>query len=312
MPIRVPNALPAAEILQQEHIFVMDDDRAYSQDIRPLKIVVLNLMPLKQETEVQLLRLLGNTPLQVDITLLRPMSHESKNTSKEYLETFYKTFSEIKHEGFDGMIITGAPVEQLEFEKVGYWDELTEIMAWSTKHVTSTMHICWGAQAGLYYHYGIKKYGLSQKKFGVFAHEQVEYEKLLQGLDDKVFIPHSRHTEVSREEIEACEDLKLLLYSEEAGVALAMSKDGKHIFATGHAEYDPWTLDKEYQRDLAKNLPIEMPNHYYIEDKVENGTLVKWRSHAYILFSNWLNYYVYQVTPYDVNAICEVVDSQGM
>ncbi|MGL4344851.1 MAG: homoserine O-acetyltransferase MetA [Cellulosilyticaceae bacterium] len=303
MPIRVPNALPAAEILQKEHIFVMDDDRAYSQDIRPLKIVVLNLMPLKQETEVQLLRLLGNTPLQIDITLLRPMSHESKNTSKEYLETFYKTFSQIKNESFDGMIITGAPVEQLEFEKVSYWDEMTEIMAWSTKHVTSTMHICWGAQAGLYYHYGIKKYGLSQKKFGVFAHEQVEYEKLLQGLDDEVFIPHSRHTEVSREEIEQCEALKLLLYSEEAGVALAMSKDGRHIFATGHAEYDPWTLNHEYQRDLAKNLPIEMPNHYYIEDKVENGTIVKWRSHAYILFSNWLNYYVYQVTPYNLNEI---------
>lgn len=312
MPIRVPNALPAAEILQQEHIFVMDDDRAYSQDIRPLKIVVLNLMPLKQETEVQLLRLLGNTPLQVDITLLRAMSHESKNTSREYLETFYKTFSEIKHEGFDGMIITGAPVEQLEFEKVGYWDELTEIMEWSKKHVTSTMHICWGAQAGLYYHYGIPKYALSHKQFGVFSHEQVTYEKLLQGLDDEVFIPHSRHTAVSREAVEACEDLKLLLHSEEAGVALVMSKDGKHIFATGHAEYDPWTLDKEYQRDLAKNLPIKMPNHYYIEDKIENGTNVKWRSHAYILFSNWLNYYVYQVTPYDVNAIYVDHDTQGL
>ncbi len=303
MPIRVPNALPAVEILQEENIFVMDENRAVTQDIRELKIVVLNLMPIKQETEVQLLRLLGNTPLQIDITLLRPISHDSKNTSKKHLENFYETFDQIKHLNFDGMIITGAPVEQLEFEKVTYWSELTEIMEWSKKHVTSTFHICWGAQAGLYYHYGIQKYQLTQKKFGVFEHHIVNFEKLLQGLDDIVYIPHSRHSEITKEEILACPDLKLLLHSEEAGVALVTSKDGKYIFATGHAEYDPHTLGKEYIRDLEKNLPIDMPHNYYVDDQVEKGTLVRWRSHAYILFLNWLNYYVYQVTPYNLDEI---------
>ncbi|WP_070000480.1 homoserine O-acetyltransferase MetA [Cellulosilyticum sp. I15G10I2] len=303
MPIRVPNALPAIEILQQENIFVMDENRAVKQDIRALKIAVLNLMPIKQETEVQLLRLISNTPLQIDITLLRPISHDSKNTSQEHLETFYKTFDQIKHLKFDGMIITGAPVEQLEFEKVTYWHELTQIMEWSKHHVTSTFHICWGAQAGLHYHYGIPKYHLPQKKFGVFEHEIVNFEKLLQGLDDIVYIPHSRHTEVSKEEILSCKDLKLLLHSEQAGVALVISNDGKHIFATGHAEYDPHTLGKEYMRDLEKNLPIEIPDNYYIDDEMEKGTLVRWRSHAYILFSNWLNYYVYQVTPYNLDEI---------
>lgn len=303
MPIRVPNALPAIDILQKENIFVMDENRAVSQDIRALKIVVLNLMPIKQETEVQILRLLGNTPLQIDITLLRPISHDSKNTSQEHLEAFYKTFNQITHLKFDGMIITGAPVEQMEFEKVNYWDELTEIMEWSKKHVTSTFHICWGAQAGLHYHYGIQKYQLTQKKFGVFEHTAVNFEKLLQGLDDIVYIPHSRHSEVSAEEILACEDLKLLLYSDKAGVALVISKDGKHIFATGHAEYEPGTLEKEYMRDLKNNLPIEMPDNYYIDDEIEKGTVVRWRSHAYILFSNWLNYYVYQVTPYNLDEI---------
>ncbi len=303
MPIRVPNALPAIEILQQENIFVMDESRAITQDIRALKIAVLNLMPIKQETEVQLLRVLGNTSLQIDITLLRPISHDSKNTSREHLEAFYKTFDQIKHLKFDGMIITGAPVEQLEFEKVSYWKELTQIMEWSKKHVTSTFHICWGAQAGLYYHYGISKYQLPQKKFGVFEHEIMNFEKLLQGLDDIVYIPHSRHTEVTQEEILSCKDLKLLLHSKQAGVALVISQDGKHIFATGHAEYDPHTLGKEYIRDLEKNLPIEIPDNYYIDDEVEKGTLVRWRSHAYILFSNWLNYYVYQVTPYNLDEI---------
>ncbi len=303
MPIRVPNALPAIEILQQENIFVMDESRAITQDIRALKIAVLNLMPIKQETEVQLLRVLGNTSLQIDITLLRPISHDSKNTSREHLEAFYKTFDQIKHLKFDGMIITGAPVEQLEFEKVSYWKELTQIMEWSKKHVTSTFHICWGAQAGLHYHYGISKYQLPQKKFGVFEHEIMNFEKLLQGLDDIVYIPHSRHTEVTQEEILSCKDLKLLLHSKQAGVALVISQDGKHIFATGHAEYDPHTLGKEYIRDLEKNLPIEIPDNYYIDDEVEKGTLVRWRSHAYILFSNWLNYYVYQVTPYNLDEI---------
>lgn len=303
MPIRIANELPAKEILRQENIFVMDEHRANHQDIRELKIVVLNLMPIKQDTEVQILRLLGNTPLQVDITLLRPISHESKNTSKEYLENFYKTFLEIKNQTFDGMIITGAPVEQMEFEEVTYWEELTEIMGWSKNHVTSTLHICWGAQAGLYYHYGIQKKLLDKKKFGVFEHHIVQFEKLVQGLDDRVYIPHSRHTGISKEKILACEELTLLLDSEEAGVALIMSQDGKNIFATGHAEYDPDTLGKEYQRDLKKNLPIEVPLNYYIDDEMEKGTIVKWRSHACILFSNWLNYYVYQVTPYNLEEI---------
>lgn len=304
MPIRIPNALPAREILEGEKIFVMDEARAMTQDIRELKIVILNLMPVKQETEVQLLRLLGNTPLQLDIILLRPISHHSKNTSMEYLETFYKTFAEIENENFDGMIITGAPVEQMAFEEVNYWNELTEIMAWTDSHVTSTLHICWGAQAGLYYHYGIAKSSLEKKMFGVFEHEIVRFGKILQGLDDVVYIPHSRHTEVDREALLACESLVVLLDSKEAGIAMAMSKDGKNIFAMGHAEYDPWTLGNEYKRDLEKQLPIEVPVNYYIDDEMHKGTVVKWRSHAHLLFSNWLNYYVYQVTPYNLNEIC--------
>ncbi|MGL4798468.1 MAG: homoserine O-acetyltransferase MetA [Cellulosilyticaceae bacterium] len=303
MPIRVPNQLPAGEILQKENIFIMDEARAMTQDIRELKIVILNLMPIKQETEVQLLRLLGNTPLQIDITLLRPISHESKNTSTEYLETFYKTFEEVKEETFDGMIITGAPVEQMAFEEVNYWDEMVTIMEWSKKHVTSTFHICWGAQAGLYYHYGIQKHSLDKKKFGVFAHQIVGRESMVQGLDDEVYIPHSRHTSIFKEDVLAHKELNLLLYSEEAGVALVASKDGKQIFATGHAEYDPCTLGNEYKRDLEKQLPIEMPHNYYIDDEMEKGTRVSWRSHAYIMFSNWLNYYVYQKTPFDLREI---------
>nr|WP_307989395.1 homoserine O-succinyltransferase [uncultured Niameybacter sp.] len=303
MPIRVPNQLPAAEILQKENIFIMDEDRAIRQDIRELKIVIMNLMPIKQETEVQLLRLLGNTPLQIDITLLRPASHESKNTSSEYLNTFYKTFDEVNHEKFDGMIITGAPVEQMPFEEVTYWQELADIMEWTKTHVTSTFHICWGAQAGLYYHYGISKYNLPEKRFGIFSHDRVGTAPLLYGLDDKVYIPHSRHTEIDRKEVQDCKELYILLDSEEAGVALAISKDGKQIFATGHSEYDPWTLGNEYKRDLNKGLSIEMPNHYFVENDMEKGPNVKWRSHAYILFSNWLNYYVYQVTPYNLGEI---------
>lgn len=301
MPIKVPNTLPAIEILQKEDIFVMDETRAVAQDIRELKIAILNLMPVKQETEVQLLRLLSNTPLQMDITLVRPSSHDSKNTSKEYLRTFYKTFKEIKGQNYDGMIITGAPVEQIPFEEVTYWDELAEIMEWSKKHVTSTFHICWGAQAGLYYHYGISKYPLEEKQFGIFEHIKIESEKLLQGLDDYVNIPHSRHSEVRREDIETCSALKLLLYSKEAGVGLVISQDGKQIFMTGHGEYDPLTLEQEYKRDLEKELPISMPKHYYRNDDVEEGVEVRWRSHMYAIFSNWLNYYVYQVTPYNLD-----------
>ena len=299
MPIKVPNALPAKEILEKEDIFVIDETRAISQDIRELRIAILNLMPTKQETEVQLLRLLSNSPLQIDITLVRPISHESKNTSTEYLETFYKTFEEIKHINFDGMIITGAPVEQMAFEEVNYWDEIMAIMEWSKKHVTSTFHICWGAQAGLYYHYGIPKYPIEKKIFGIFEHIQVEDEKLLQGLDDYVQIPHSRHSEVKLEDIKKCDALKLLLYSEESGVGVVSSKDGKHIFITGHCEYDPLTLEQEYKRDLSRNLPIEMPKHYYKEDDMDKGVMVRWRSHGYTIFSNWLNYYVYQITPYE-------------
>ncbi|MEG0013684.1 MAG: homoserine O-succinyltransferase [Cellulosilyticaceae bacterium] len=304
MPIRLPNELPAKQILEQEKIFVMDELRAVTQDIRALKIIILNLMPIKQETEVQLLRLLGNTPLQIDISLLRPSSHSSKNTSKEYLETFYKTFDEVERETFDGMIITGAPVEQIEFEKVNYWNELVEIMEWSKSHVTSTLHICWGAQAGLYYHYNIAKSQLPKKRFGVFEHKIVNYTKLLQGLDDIVYIPHSRHTEVLKEAIEACDEVEILLESDEAGAALVISKDGKNIFAMGHAEYEPDTLGNEYKRDLEKNLDTHMPFHYYVDDEMDKGSIVKWRSHAYIIFSNWLNYYVYQVTPYNLNEIC--------
>lgn len=303
MPIRVPNQLPAAKVLQKENIFIMDEERAIKQDIRELKIVILNLMPVKQDTEVQLLRLLGNTPLQIDISLLRPASHESKNTSSEYLNTFYKTFEEIKEEKFDGMIITGAPVEQMPFEEVTYWEELTEIMEWSKTHVTSTFHICWGAQAGLYYHYGVPKHSLKQKKFGVFEHTRVGVAPLLYGLDDHVYIPHSRHTEISREDILKQDELMLLLDSKEAGATLIISRDGKHIFATGHAEYDPHTLETEYRRDLDKNLPIEMPINYFTDDNMDKGICVRWRSHAYILFSNWLNYYVYQVTPYNLGEI---------
>lgn len=300
MPIKVPNTLPAIEILQKEDIFVMDETRAVTQDIRELKIAILNLMPVKQETEVQLLRLLSNTPLQMEVTLVRPMSHDSKNTSKEYLKTFYKTFSEIESQNYDGMIITGAPVEKIPFEEVTYWNELMEIMEWTKKHVTSTFHICWGAQAGLYYHYGIPKYALIEKQFGIFEHIKEGSEKLLQGLDDFVNIPHSRHSEVRRADIKACEQLNLLLYSEEAGVGLVTSQDGKQIFMTGHGEYDPLTLEQEYKRDLAKNLSIAMPKHYYKNDCMEQGVEVRWRSHMYAIFSNWLNYYVYQVTPYNL------------
>lgn len=299
----MPNQLPAAQVLQKENIFIMDEEHAIKQDIRELKLIILNLMPIKQDTEVQLLRLLGNTPLQIDISLLRIACHESKNTSSEYLNTFYKTFKDVEKEKFDGMIITGAPVEQMPFEEVTYWEELTKIMEWTKTHVTSTFHICWGAQAGLYYHYGVDKHSLSKKRFGIFKHTKVGNAPLLYGLDDLVYIPHSRHTKISKEDILKCEALLPLLESEEAEPALIISRDGKHIFATGHAEYDPDTLGDEYRRDLAKKLPIEMPLNYFRDDHMEKGICVRWRSHAYILFSNWLNYYVYQVTPYNLDEI---------
>lgn len=301
MPIKVPDNLPAKEILSRESIFIMNESRAFHQDIRPLRIIVLNLMPKKQETEVQLLRLLSNSPLQVDITLLRMESHISKNTSMDYLSTFYKVFSEIKDKKTDGMIITGAPIEQLEYEEITYWEELSEIMEWTKTNVTSTLHICWGAQAGLYYHYKIPKYNLNKKIFGVFEHTKVyNHYDLLRGFDDVFYVPHSRHTEIRREDIEKIEDLEILSESKESGVYIVASKDGKRIFVTGHSEYDSNTLKNEYLRDKNKGLNIEIPKNYFKDDNPENEPIVKWKSHSNLLFNNWLNYYVYQITPYEL------------
>jgi len=299
MPIKIPDQLPAKEILQKENIFVMDETRAYHQDIRPLSIAILNLMPTKETTETQLMRLIGNTPLQVECVLLHPKSHQSKNTSAEYLKTFYKTFDDVKDRKFDGLIITGAPVEHLEFEAVNYWEELTQIMAWSVDHVTSTFHICWGAQAGLYYHYGIPKYPLPEKLFGVFLHTPLKpHSKLLRGFDEQFYVPQSRHTEVRKEDILKVDQLEILSESEEAGVYIVASKDGRQIFVTGHSEYDPETLKLEYERDLNKGLPIKMPKNYFPDDNPNLMPRSRWRAHANLLFSNWLNYYVYQETPY--------------
>jgi len=300
MPIKVPDNLPAIDILQKENIFVMNESRAYSQDIRPLKIVILNLMPIKETTETQLLRLLGNTPLQVDVNFIYPETHKSKNTSQEHLSAFYKTIDEVRSMRFDGMIITGAPVEKLDFEDVTYWEELKMIMDWSIDHVTSTFHICWGAQAGLYHHYGIPKYPLEQKMFGVFAHQsKKDNVKLLRGFDDIYLVPHSRHTEVRREDIEKVPELEILSESDEAGVYIVASKDGKQIFVMGHSEYDACTLQEEYERDIKKGLDILVPQNYFPDDNPKNRPPLKWRAHAHLLFSNWLNYYVYQETPYD-------------
>lgn len=301
MPIKVQSDLPAKSIIEQENIFIMDENRAISQDIRPLKIAILNLMPVKQDTEIQLLRALSNTPLQVDATFLNVETHVSKNTPASHLNQFYTTFSEIKDHRFDGLIITGAPVEQLEFEQVTYWNELTEIMEWSKTNVTSTYHICWGAQAGLYYHYGIKKEQLSEKMFGIYNHRVLHRKvPLVRGFDDEFLAPHSRHTGISREDILACDELQILAESEEAGVFIVMAKDGKQVFVTGHPEYDRMTLDIEYKRDKDKGLPIQVPANYYKDDNPENKPLLTWRSHANSLYTNWLNYYVYQVTPYDL------------
>ena len=304
MPIRIPNDLPAAGTLQQENIFVMPQNRATHQDIRPLEIVVLNLMPTKVVTETQLSRLLGNTPLQVNLELMHTSSHKSKNVSQEHLLTFYKSFEELKDRKFDGMVITGAPVEKMDFEEVDYWDELCQIMEWSKTHVHSTLHICWGAQAGLYYHYGIGKYPLEQKLFGVFPH-QADYKRaiLLRGFDDEFWVPHSRHTTISREDVEAVPGLKILASSPQAGVYAVMNKKGRQIFITGHAEYDPETLKGEYLRDKALGLPIRVPENYFPDDDDTKDPIVRWRGHANLLFSNWLNYFVYQTTPYDIMSI---------
>ena len=301
MPIRVQNDLPVKEILEQENIFVMDEHRAMHQDIRPIKIGLLNLMPLKEDTELQILRSLSNTPLQVDVVFVNVSSHKSKNTSTSHLNKFYVSFEEIKDQRFDGFIITGAPVEQMPFEEVDYWEELKEIMEWTKTHVTSTMHLCWGAQAGLYYHYGIEKVQLDEKVFGVFEH-RVKNRKtpLVRGFDDVFYAPHSRHTTVPTEAIESEEQLIILAESEEAGVFLTMSLDGKQIFVMGHPEYDRVTLNNEYMRDKNKGLEIALPKNYYPDDNFENRPLLTWRSHANNLYTNWVNYYLYQVTPYDL------------
>ncbi|MDZ5473161.1 homoserine O-succinyltransferase [Bacillus sp. 31A1R] len=300
MPIKIPRKLPAREILESENIFVMDEDRANHQDIRPLNILILNLMPQKEKTETQLLRLLGNTPLQVNVTFLRTATHQSKNTSPHHLEQFYTTFSNINNKKFDGMIITGAPIELLPFEGVDYWAELKDIMNWTVTNVTSTLHICWGAQAALYHHFGIGKFELPRKCSGVYSHKVVDWsEKLLRGFDDLFVAPHSRNTDVSMEEINRCSSLKLLSYSEEAGPFIISSSGGKQIMITGHLEYEAGTLAEEYNRDLQKGLNIHKPEYYFPNDDPSQEPKNRWRSHAHILFSNWLNYYVYQETPYE-------------
>ena len=306
MPIQIPNDLPAAGILQQENIFVMKQTRAETQQIRPLEIVLLNLMPTKIVTETQLSRMLGNTPLQVHLELMMVSGHTPKNTPQEHLLAFYKTFDELKDRKFDGMVITGAPVENMPFEDVNYWDELCRIMEWSKTNVHSTFHICWGAQAGLYYHYGIQKKPLPEKLFGVFPHH-ADYKRsiLLRGFDDEFMVPHSRHTTVDRADIEKVPELKILASSEEAGVYIVMNKEGRQIFVTGHSEYDPDTLEREYLRDKNQGLPIHVPVNYYPNDDDTKAPIVRWRGHGNLLYSNWLNYFVYQTTPYDIMTVGE-------
>lgn len=304
MPIKIPSDLPAKKVLNDENIFVMTETRAGKQDIRPLKILLLNLMPKKIETETQLCRLLGNTPLQVELELIKVSSHESKNTSQEHMLAFYKNFEDVKDDNFDGMIITGAPVEHLLFEEVDYWDELCEIMEWSKTHVWSTFHICWGAQAGLYYHYGLQKRDLPEKMFGVFEHRiDKKNSMLFRGFDDTFMVPHSRHTTVDRADVESVPELKILASSAEAGVYAISTKKGRQIFITGHSEYDALTLYNEYKRDLDAGKSISMPVNYFPNDKVTTKPPVTWRSSANLLYSNWLNYFVYQNTPYDIKNI---------
>ena len=304
MPIKIPNALPATKTLNDENIFVMTETRAMTQDIRPLHILLLNLMPTKIDTETQLSRLLGNTPLQVELTLARVGSHESKNTPEEHMLAFYKNFDDVAHLNFDGMIITGAPVEHLPFEKVDYWDELRRIMDWSKTHVHSTFHICWGAQAALYHHFGIEKRPLPEKMFGVFPH-RVEYKRsiLFRGFDDVFMAPHSRHTTIERADIENVSALRILASSDEAGVYAVSTDNGRQIFITGHSEYDPLTLEREYRRDVQAGKPIAVPKNYYPNDDPAQPPIVSWRAHANLLYSNWLNYFVYQTTPYDLDSI---------
>ena len=304
MPIRIPAELPAFKTLGEENIFVMSNDRAEHQDIRPLKVVILNIMPKKIETESQLLRLLSNTPLQVDVELLQMASHVSRNTSQGHLEAFYKTFDEIKDNRYDGMIITGAPVELLEYEAVDYWDEITKIMEWSKTHVFSTLYICWGAQAGLYYHFGIPKYPLEQKMFGVFPHRaEVSNCQLLRGFDDIFYVPHSRNTEIHREDIERIPQLEILTSSDISGVHIVANKNGRQYFITGHSEYDRDTLANEYRRDLDKGIDIQLPYNYFPDDNPDNVPLFSWRCTANLMFSNWLNYCVYQRTPYNLEEL---------
>ena len=304
MPIKIPDELPAVRTLASEKIFVMTENRAVAQDIRPLRILLLNLMPTKVVTETQFSRLLGNSPLQVELTLLQTATHQSKNTSAEHLLMFYKTFDEVKNEKFDGMIITGAPVEQMPFEEVEYWDELCEIMEWSKKNVHSTLHICWGAQAGLYYHYGIPKRALDKKLFGVFPHVvETQENTLMRGYDDVFYAPHSRHTTIDREDIEDVDALTIVASSPDAGVYAVESARHRQIYITGHSEYDADTLEKEYLRDKNAGLPIEVPKNYYPDDDDTKAPRVTWRAHANLLFSNWLNYYVYQTTPYQIESI---------
>ena len=306
MPIKVQSDLPAREILERENIFVMDETLAVKQDIRPIHIAILNLMPLKEETELQLLRSLSNTPLQIEVTFVKVKSHESKNTSTSHLNKFYVEFHEIANRRFDGMIITGAPVEMMEFEEVDYWEELKEIMDWTDGHVTSTIYLCWAAQAGLYHHYGLQKKILDGKMFGLFWHRVLNRKvPLVRGFDDMFLAPHSRHTDVPIEEIRKVKEITILAESEEAGLFLAMADNGRKIFVMGHPEYDRVTLDGEYKRDLGKGLPIDIPKNYYTDDNPENKPLLMWRSHANNLYTNWLNYYVYQITPYNLDGAPE-------
>jgi homoserine O-succinyltransferase/O-acetyltransferase len=304
MPLNLPDKLPAIDLLKNENIFVMDNGRASTQDIRPLKIVILNLMPLKITTETDLIRLLSNTPLQLEIDFMKIKSHTSKNTPIEHMKAFYKTFYSMRDQKYDGMIVTGAPVELLDFKDVTYWDEITQIFDWAKKHVTSTFFICWAAQAGLNYHYGIPKYPLEKKMFGVFKHEMNDPKNpIFRGFDDEFFVPHSRHTEIRREDILKVPELTILSESEESGVYMVMAKNGREFYITGHSEYSPNTLDTEYKRDLAKGLQIDIPKNYYKDNDPKKTPLVRWRGHANLLFSNWLNYFVYQETPFDINQI---------
>lgn len=304
MPLRLPDKLPAIELLKKENIFVMDDSRATSQDIRPLRIVILNLMPLKITTETDLVRLLSNTPLQMEIYFMKLKSHTSKNTPIEHMMMFYKDFDVLEKEKFDGMIITGAPIEHLEFEDVEYWNEISKIFAWANTHVTSTMYICWAAQAGLYYHYGVPKYQLSKKMFGIFQQHTLQPQiPLFRGFDDVFYMPHSRHTEVRREDIEKHNELEIVAESPDSGVSIVMARGGRQIFVTGHMEYSPYTLDSEYRRDLGKRDDVDMPKNYYRDNDPQKAPNVTWRAHANLLFSNWINYYIYQETPYNIEEI---------